>query len=65
MAARSRREPGGGSSPYLSQAIADAMREASEKRLLAQVRSAPVPRHLAIIMDGNRRFAAEHQIEVD
>ena len=41
------------------------MREASEKRLLAQVRSAPVPRHLAIIMDGNRRFAAEHQIEVD
>lgn len=41
------------------------MREASEKRLLAQVRSAPVPRHLAIIMDGNRRFAAAHQIEVD
>ena len=46
-----------GTSPYLSQAIADAIREASEARLLAQVRADPVPKHLAIIMDGNRRFA--------
>ncbi len=28
-----------------------------ERRLLAQVRGGPVPNHLGIIMDGNRRFA--------
>ncbi len=28
-----------------------------ERRLLAQVRGGPVPKHLGIIMDGNRRFA--------
>jgi len=28
-----------------------------EKRLLSQVRNGPVPNHLAVIMDGNRRYA--------
>ncbi len=40
--------------------LAGAFREAQEKALLERVRSAPVPKHLAIIMDGNRRFAASH-----
>jgi len=30
---------------------------AYEKKLLREVKSGPVPRHIAIIMDGNRRFA--------
>jgi tritrans,polycis-undecaprenyl-diphosphate synthase [geranylgeranyl-diphosphate specific] len=47
-------------SPYLSHAIAGAIRHASENHLLTLVRLAPVPRHLAIIMDGNRRFASDH-----
>ncbi len=42
---------------YLSQAVGDALRGITEKRLLELVRRGPVPRHLAIIMDGNRRFA--------
>ncbi len=44
-------------SPYLSHAVGDALRGITERRLLEQVRADPVPRHLAIIMDGNRRFA--------
>ncbi len=42
---------------YLSHAVGDALRELTEKRLFDLVRKGPVPRHLAIIMDGNRRFA--------
>jgi tritrans,polycis-undecaprenyl-diphosphate synthase [geranylgeranyl-diphosphate specific] len=45
------------SSPYLSHVVGDALRGLTEKRLYALVRAEPVPRHLAIIMDGNRRFA--------
>lgn len=33
---------------------------ALEQRLLAEIKRAPVPRHLGIIMDGNRRFAKDH-----
>lgn len=29
-------------------------------RLLREVRRGPLPRHVAVIMDGNRRYAAEH-----
>jgi tritrans,polycis-undecaprenyl-diphosphate synthase [geranylgeranyl-diphosphate specific] len=47
------------SSPYLSHAVAGALRESAERQLLERVREAPVPRHLAIIMDGNRRFALD------
>jgi len=44
----------------LAQAIAGAYRKEAERQLLRRVRRGPVPRHLAIIMDGNRRFAASH-----
>ncbi|MCI4340216.1 MAG: polyprenyl diphosphate synthase [Thermoplasmata archaeon] len=54
-----KRTPSAGS-PYLSHAVADAFRDATERRLLETIRSGPVPRHLAIIMDGNRRFASDH-----
>lgn len=47
-------------SRYLSHAIADAYREEAARQLLQKILAAPVPRHLAIIMDGNRRFAASH-----
>jgi len=46
------------SGPYLSEVVGDAIRDLTEKRLLELVKSEPVPQHLAIIMDGNRRFAA-------
>ncbi|MGI0132049.1 MAG: polyprenyl diphosphate synthase [Thermoplasmata archaeon] len=55
----------GASSPYLSHAVAGAFRDATEKALLDHIRSAPVPRHLAIIMDGNRRFAAGHGMLIE
>ena len=53
------------SSPYLSHAVAGAFRDASERRLLNKIRAAPVPRHLAIIMDGNRRFAGDHGMLIE
>lgn len=52
------------SSPYLSHVVGDTLRDLTEKRLLELVKSEPVPRHLAIIMDGNRRFAGERGIRV-
>ena len=55
---------GGRASPYLSHAVGDAIRDLTEKRLLELVRSEPVPNHLAIIMDGNRRFAAAQGLDV-
>ncbi len=55
------REPG----PQLSNMLGSAFREAQEQRLLHHVRSAPLPRHLAIIMDGNRRFAHDHGLLVE
>lgn len=60
----SERPRGGRTTPYLSQAVGDALRGLTEKRLLELVRSEPVPNHLAIIMDGNRRFAAAHGLDV-
>ncbi len=41
----------------LTEGIVDGVYKAYERRLQADVLSAPVPRHVAIIMDGNRRFA--------
>src|SRR5207245_4467911 len=43
----------------ISKIISDAAYQAYERRLLHQVKQAAVPRHVAIIMDGNRRFARE------
>ena len=51
-------------SPYLSHIVGDALRDLTEKRLFELVRQDPVPEHLAIIMDGNRRFAQEAGIAV-
>ncbi len=51
--------------PYVSQIIGKALRDLTEKRLLELVRGEPVPRHLAIIMDGNRRFAEKKGIGVN
>jgi tritrans,polycis-undecaprenyl-diphosphate synthase [geranylgeranyl-diphosphate specific] len=50
---------------YLSQAVAGVFREAAERALFARVRSGPKPQHLAIIMDGNRRFAEQHGLLVE
>src|SRR2546422_533120 len=43
----------------ISKIISDAAYQAYERRLLHQVRQAAIPHHVAIIMDGNRRFARE------
>ncbi|HTW55803.1 MAG TPA: polyprenyl diphosphate synthase [Thermoplasmata archaeon] len=52
------------SGPYLSHIVGDALRSATERRLLELVKSEPVPQHLAIIMDGNRRFAAQRGLGI-
>ncbi len=41
----------------ISKIISDAAYQAYEHNLLKQVKSQSVPKHMAIIMDGNRRFA--------
>lgn len=43
----------------LSRAISSTAYTTYEKRLLKEVTSRPVPHHVAIIMDGNRRYAKE------
>ncbi len=43
----------------LSKAISSTAYSTYEKRLLKEVLSRPVPHHVAIIMDGNRRYANE------
>ena len=32
--------------------------------VMAAIRQGPVPQHVAFVMDGNRRFAKNHKIEV-
>jgi tritrans,polycis-undecaprenyl-diphosphate synthase [geranylgeranyl-diphosphate specific] len=41
----------------ISRAISSAAYQTYEKRLLKEVKTADVPHHVAVIMDGNRRFA--------
>ena len=43
----------------LTKILSDAAYQAYETRLLQQVKGGAIPKHVAIIMDGNRRFAAE------
>ncbi len=43
----------------VSKIVSDAAYQAYERRLLHSVRTGAVPHHVAIIMDGNRRFAKE------
>jgi tritrans,polycis-undecaprenyl-diphosphate synthase [geranylgeranyl-diphosphate specific] len=43
----------------LSETISRGLQRAKEERLKKLVLANPVPRHVAIIMDGNRRFATE------
>ncbi|MBU3902102.1 MAG: di-trans,poly-cis-decaprenylcistransferase [Candidatus Thermoplasmatota archaeon] len=41
----------------ITKAVSNTVYNVYEKKLLNKVLNAPVPKHLAIIMDGNRRFA--------
>ncbi|MEE9592329.1 MAG: polyprenyl diphosphate synthase [Thermoplasmata archaeon] len=43
----------------IARVISEAAYQAYEKKLMREVLAGPVPKHLAIIMDGNRRFAEE------
>jgi tritrans,polycis-undecaprenyl-diphosphate synthase [geranylgeranyl-diphosphate specific] len=43
----------------ISRAISSTAYQTYEKRLLKEVHERPVPHHVAIIMDGNRRYAKE------
>lgn len=43
----------------ISRLISDAAYQAYERKLLREVMKGPIPQHVAIIMDGNRRFARE------
>ncbi len=43
----------------ISRAIASTAYQTYEKRLLKEVQARPVPQHVAVIMDGNRRYARE------
>lgn len=48
----------------LSRAISSTAYQAYEKRLMKEVLSMPVPHHVAIIMDGNRRYAKDFGLVV-
>lgn len=43
-------------------ALASTAYNAYERMLLAEVRKRPMPRHVAVIMDGNRRYASEMEM---
>jgi tritrans,polycis-undecaprenyl-diphosphate synthase [geranylgeranyl-diphosphate specific] len=49
----------------ISRLISDAAYERYEKSLLKEVKSSPTPHHVAIIMDGNRRFALELGLDAE
>jgi len=48
----------------LSRAISSTAYSTYEKRLIKEVLARPVPHHVAIIMDGNRRYAREYGLMV-
>lgn len=43
----------------ISSKLTGSLYRAYEKRLLREVLEGPIPKHVAVIMDGNRRYAAE------
>ena len=43
----------------ISRAISSTAYQTYEKRLIKEVKAATVPHHVAVIMDGNRRYASE------
>jgi tritrans,polycis-undecaprenyl-diphosphate synthase [geranylgeranyl-diphosphate specific] len=43
----------------ITRIISEAAYQAYERKLLREVHKGPIPKHVAIIMDGNRRFARE------
>jgi tritrans,polycis-undecaprenyl-diphosphate synthase [geranylgeranyl-diphosphate specific] len=45
--------------PDLAETISDSIKKARETRLIRLVQGDPIPKHVAIIMDGNRRFATD------
>ncbi len=48
----------------ITRAIASTAYQTYEKRLLREIQTRPVPRHVAVIMDGNRRYAKEFGLVV-
>jgi len=46
-------------SSEITKALASTAYATYERQLLKEVRTSPVPRHIAVIMDGNRRFAEQ------
>ncbi|MEE9150738.1 MAG: polyprenyl diphosphate synthase [Thermoplasmata archaeon] len=47
----------------ITQVLSNVAYQAYEKKLLKEVLEGPIPKHVAIIMDGNRRFARELGID--
>lgn len=47
----------------IGDSIAELAYKAYEQRLFNSVKNGPIPKHIAIIMDGNRRFAREYGLE--
>jgi tritrans,polycis-undecaprenyl-diphosphate synthase [geranylgeranyl-diphosphate specific] len=47
----------------ISRVISNAAYQAYEKKLFREIMAGPIPKHIAVIMDGNRRFAAEMGLE--
>jgi tritrans,polycis-undecaprenyl-diphosphate synthase [geranylgeranyl-diphosphate specific] len=64
MADTSKERTRRGGAPYLSHVVGDVFRELTERKLLELVKAEPVPNHLAIIMDGNRRFAGARGMSI-
>ncbi len=58
-----RRAYGGIKLPNLSKALSDAAYRAYEHKLIAEIKNGPIPKHIAIIMDGNRRSAQKLGLE--
>jgi tritrans,polycis-undecaprenyl-diphosphate synthase [geranylgeranyl-diphosphate specific] len=56
------KKKGASSRTHLSDILATTAQAALESALLKELKEGPIPHHVAIIMDGNRRFAKEQGI---